>query len=130
MTMTHLMVREYLALGHKKIESNCGLKIYNLGTGRGYSVLEVVKAFEKASGGTIRHKIVDRRSIHVDPTDLALGILGHVIAALKKIESNCGLKIYNLGTGRGYSVLQVVKAFEKASGGTIRHKIVDRRAVI
>lgn len=63
-----------------------------------------------------------RDYIHV--VDLALG---HV-AALKKIEANCGLKIYNLGTGRGYSVLEVVKAFEKASGKTIQHKIVDRRS--
>ena len=37
-------------------------------------------------------------------------------AALKKIAENPGLKIYNLGTGKGYSVLEMIKAFEKASG--------------
>ena len=40
---------------------------------------------------------------------------GHV-CALKAIERKCGLAIYNLGTGHGYSVLDVVKAFEKANG--------------
>ena len=52
---------------------------------------------------------------------------GHT-AALKKIEENCGLKIYNLGTGEGYSVLDLVKAFEKASGVTIPYEITARRA--
>ena len=46
--------------------SRSGLDVYNLGTGTGYSVLDVVKAFEKASGVTINYKIVDRR-----PGDLA-----------------------------------------------------------
>lgn len=49
-----------------------------------------------------------RDYIHV--CDLAAG---HV-CALKAIERKCGLAIYNLGTGHGYSVLDVVKAFEKA----------------
>ena len=51
-----------------------------------------------------------RDYIHV--CDLAAG---HV-CALKAIERKCGLAIYNLGTGHGYSVLDVVKAFEKANG--------------
>jgi UDP-glucose 4-epimerase len=51
-----------------------------------------------------------RDYIHV--VDLARG---HV-NALKAIENNCGVAIYNLGTGRGYSVLEVVRAFEEASG--------------
>ena len=63
-----------------------------------------------------------RDYIHV--VDLALG---HT-AALKKIEENCGLKIYNLGTGKGYSVLELKDAFEKASGITIPFEIVERRA--
>ena len=41
--------------------------------------------------------------------------------------SRSGLDIYNLGTGTGYSVLDVVKAFEKASGVAINYKIVERR---
>jgi UDP-glucose 4-epimerase len=62
-----------------------------------------------------------RDYIHV--TDLATGHL----KALKKIGENPGLKVYNLGTGKGYSVLEVVKAFEKASGIKIPFQIVERR---
>ena len=51
-----------------------------------------------------------RDYIHV--VDLALG---HV-KALKKVEEKAGLKIYNLGTGTGYSVLDIVKNFEEATG--------------
>ncbi len=62
-----------------------------------------------------------RDYIHV--VDLALG---HVKALDKVLKCN-GLDIFNLGTGVGYSVLDVVKAFEKASGVKINYKIVDRR---
>lgn len=62
-----------------------------------------------------------RDYIHV--VDLARG---HV-AALKAIEENCGVEVYNLGTGQGYSVLEMVKAFEKASGVTIPYEIEARR---
>lgn len=62
-----------------------------------------------------------RDYIHV--VDLALG---H-IKAVEKAEKETGLFIYNLGTGTGYSVLDVVKAFEKASGKKIPYKIVPRR---
>ena len=62
-----------------------------------------------------------RDYIHV--CDLAAG---HV-CALKAIERNCGLAIYNLGTGHGYSVLDVIKAFEKANGVKIRYSIKARR---
>ncbi|NXA03651.1 GALE epimerase, partial [Sapayoa aenigma] len=62
-----------------------------------------------------------RDYIHV--VDLAKG---H-IAALKKLKENCGCKIYNLGTGTGYSVLQMVRAMEKASGREIKYKITGRR---
>ena len=63
-----------------------------------------------------------RDYIHV--VDLAKG---H-IKALDKLKTNCGLVTYNLGTGNGYSVLDMVKAFSKASGQDIPYKIVDRRA--
>ena len=63
-----------------------------------------------------------RDYIHV--VDLALG---HV-KALKKIEAKAGLKIYNLGTGCGYSVLDVVHNFEKASKVKIPYSIKPRRA--
>ncbi|MFC5081087.1 UDP-glucose 4-epimerase [Vibrio thalassae] len=51
---------------------------------------------------------------------------GH-IAALKRLNHRKGLHIYNLGTGNGSSVLDMVKAFELASGKQIPYKIVDRR---
>ena len=62
-----------------------------------------------------------RDYIHV--CDLAAG---HV-SALKAIRRNCGLGIYNLGTGHGYSVLDVVKAFEKANGVPVKYSIKPRR---
>ncbi len=62
-----------------------------------------------------------RDYIHI--MDLARG---H-IAALSALERNCGLKIYNLGTGRGYSVLEVVNAFEKVNGVKVPYKIMPRR---
>ncbi|MFK4785222.1 UDP-glucose 4-epimerase GalE [Fusobacterium sp. MFO224] len=63
-----------------------------------------------------------RDYIHVE--DLANGHL----KALDKIRTNSGLVIYNLGTGKGYSVLDMVKAFSKACGKNIPYKIVKRRA--
>ena len=62
-----------------------------------------------------------RDYIHV--CDLASG---HV-AALKAIDKKCGLAIYNLGTGHGYSVLDVVKAFEKVNGVKVPYSIKPRR---
>lgn len=62
-----------------------------------------------------------RDYIHV--CDLAAG---HV-CALKAIERNQGLAIYNLGTGHGYSVLDVVKAFEKANNLKVKYSIKPRR---
>ena len=62
-----------------------------------------------------------RDYIHV--VDLAAG---HV-CAIRKLETKCGLFICNLGTGNGYSVLQVIKAFEKACGHEIAYQIDPRR---
>lgn len=62
-----------------------------------------------------------RDYIHV--VDLAIG---HVLA-LRKIQKDSGLFIYNLGTGVGTSVLQLVHSFEEANGLKINYKIVDRR---
>lgn len=61
-----------------------------------------------------------RDYIHV--VDLALG---HV-KAIEKINE-AGVHIYNLGTGKGYSVLEVIKAFEKACGKKLPYKICPRR---
>ena len=62
-----------------------------------------------------------RDYIHV--VDLARG---HV-KAIQKLADNEGVSIYNLGTGNGYSVLQVVHAFEKACGHPIKYQIKPRR---
>ncbi|PMG42166.1 UDP-glucose 4-epimerase GalE [Shewanella sp. 10N.286.52.B9] len=62
-----------------------------------------------------------RDYIHV--VDLAVGHL----KALEKLKTNSGLVTYNLGTGQGYSVLDMVKAFEKASDKVINYDIVARR---
>ncbi|NME35684.1 MULTISPECIES: UDP-glucose 4-epimerase GalE [Fusobacterium] len=62
-----------------------------------------------------------RDYIHV--VDLANGHL----KALEKLETSPGLVTYNLGTGKGYSVLDMVKAFSKACGHDIPYKIVERR---
>ena len=62
-----------------------------------------------------------RDYIHV--TDLARG---HV-AALKKLETNCGLFAVNLGTGKGYSVMEVLHAYEKACGKPLPYVVDPRR---
>ena len=63
-----------------------------------------------------------RDYIHV--TDLAMG---H-IRALEKLQEKPGLITHNLGTGQGYSVLDVIKAFECASGQTVPYEMLPRRA--
>lgn len=62
-----------------------------------------------------------RDYIHV--MDLATGHL----KAWEKLNEKPGVVAYNLGTGKGYSVLDVIKAFEKASGKKIPYRITDRR---
>jgi len=62
-----------------------------------------------------------RDYIHV--VDLADGHL----KALEKLKDNPGLIVENLGTGTGYSVLELVKAFEKASGVEVRYEVIGRR---
>lgn len=62
-----------------------------------------------------------RDYIHV--VDLANGHL----QALNKVINTTGVEAYNLGTGKGYSVLEMISAFEKASGRAIPYKIVERR---
>jgi UDP-glucose 4-epimerase len=51
----------------------------------------------------------------------------HLTKNLEKLLTNPGLVTYNLGTGNGTSVLEMIKAFEKASGVKINYEIVDRR---
>jgi UDP-glucose 4-epimerase len=62
-----------------------------------------------------------RDYIHV--VDLAKGHL----CALKKLSENSGLIVYNLGTGIGYSVLDMIKAFSKTSGKELAYKFAERR---
>ena len=84
-------IRDYihvvdLAQGHVKsleaIKNNCGFKVYNLGTGKGYSVLEIIKAFEEASGIKIPYNIEARRS-----GDIAISY-----ASAQKAEKELGWK--------------------------------------
>ncbi len=63
-----------------------------------------------------------RDYIHV--VDLAIG---HIKALDKLNKDGKGLHIYNLGTGTGYSVLDIIKAFEKVNNVKVPYKIVDRR---
>ena len=63
-----------------------------------------------------------RDYIHV--VDLALAHL----KALERAKKVSGIEYYNIGTGTGYSVLDIVKAFEKAWGGEIAYKITERRS--
>lgn len=63
-----------------------------------------------------------RDYIHV--VDLAVG---HIKALEKLEKENKGLFIYNLGTGKGYSVLEMIDAFERANGIKVNYKIVERR---
>lgn len=63
-----------------------------------------------------------RDYIHV--VDLAKGHL----AALDYLKGAVGCHVWNLGTGQGYSVLQIVEAFEKATGVSVPYKLVERRA--
>ena len=93
-------VRDYihvvdLAKGHvlavNKLAEKPGLLILNLGTGKGYSVLDVVKSFERAIGREIPYKIMPRRSgdvdeYYADPT-LAKEVLG--FKAEKTLDDMC-----------------------------------------
>ncbi len=63
-----------------------------------------------------------RDYIHV--VDLSIG---HV-RAVEKISKETGVKIYNLGTGNGYSVLEVLHAYEKACGKKLKYEIAPRRS--
>ncbi|RNA18402.1 UDP-glucose 4-epimerase [Brachionus plicatilis] len=93
-------VRDYihifdLARGHSlamaKLEQNPGLKIYNLGTGKGYSVLEMIRTFEKVTGLDIPKRFVPRRAGDVPSiyaiSDLAEKELGW--KATKNLEDMC-----------------------------------------
>lgn len=62
-----------------------------------------------------------RDYIHV--VDLALG---HV-AAINRLKEKCGCVVYNLGTGKGASVLDMIKAFSKACGKEIKYQVAPRR---
>ena len=61
---------------------------------------------------------------YINVVDLAVG---HVKALEKLNKENSGLFIYNLGTGKGYSVLDMINTFEKVNGVKVNYKIVGRR---
>ena len=62
----------------------------------------------------------ERDYIHVQ--DLARA---HV-SAVTRSSSDSGFQVFNIGTGQGYSVRQVIAAFERASGRPVPHRVVDR----
>ncbi len=70
------------------------------------------------------------------PTDDGTGVRDYIhvmdladghVKALEKLAENPGVVTYNLGTGRGYSVLEMIKGFEEAAGRTVAYKVVGRR---
>jgi len=63
-----------------------------------------------------------RDYIHVD--DLAEG---HICALQRTMQGGCGCIVHNLGSGQGHSVLEMIKAFEAASGKALPYKLTDRR---
>jgi UDP-glucose 4-epimerase len=56
--------------------------------------------------------------------DLAIG---HLKALDKLSREQIGVQAFNLGTGRGYSVLEMIHALEQASGRTVKYRVVERR---
>lgn len=93
-------VRDYihvvdLANGHlkaiDKLSTNCGLKIYNLGTGVGYSVLDMINAYNKCCGNKVKYKFAPRRPGDIDicyaNSDKALNELGW--KATKTLDDMC-----------------------------------------
>ena len=64
---------------------------------------------------------------YINVVDLAKA---HVVAIKRMLngKSKTNYEVFNLGTGNGYSVLEIVKGFEKATGLKLNYKIVDRRA--
>ena len=98
----------------KGIPNNLMPIIMKVATGEMAELLVCGDDYETTDGSA------ERDYIHV--MDLAQG---HV-AAIAKMQP--GVTVYNLGTGRGVSVLEMVKAFEKMSGSPLTYKIVGRRA--
>ncbi|MCV2883301.1 UDP-glucose 4-epimerase GalE [Aestuariibacter sp. AA17] len=90
--------------------------IAQVATGRRDSLAVFGDDYDTADGTGVRDYI------HVE--DLANGHL----KALEKLESDVGCVTYNLGTGQGYSVLDMVNAFEKASGKPVNYHIAPRRS--
>lgn len=78
---------------YQKIHNFTGLKVFNLGTGKGYSVLEVIRAFEKASGRNIPYKIIERRpgDISASYADASLANKELGWQATKNIDNMCKL---------------------------------------
>lgn len=98
----------------KGIPNNLMPLMMKVATGEMTELLVCGDDYETADGSA------ERDYIHV--MDLAEGHL----AALEKMQP--GVAIYNLGTGRGVSVLAMVKAFEKVSGSPLPYRVVGRRA--
>ncbi len=63
---------------------------------------------------------------YINVVDLARA---HIVAIRRLLDNNqkSSFEVFNLGTGKGYSVLEIIHAFEKATGQKVNYKIVDRR---
>ena len=99
-------------------------------TGASYGIGYAIASAYAKSGAKIvfcdiKQEFVDKglASYKADGIDAK----GHV-KAMKKFDDEPQVRIYNLGTGKGYSVLQVLHAFEKACGKTLPYEIKPRRA--
>ena len=65
--------------------------------------------------------------ISAQKTRLVVDLVRGHMKALQYLEKHPGVHTHNLGTGRGYSVLEIIKAFESASGQSIPYEVVERR---
>jgi len=73
----------------------------------------------------ITHRFAEAGQLKVISLDA--GIENQIMGAVKKLDTGCGLFVCNLGTGKGYSVLDVLHAYEKACGRTLPYSVDPRR---
>ncbi|CAG0919749.1 unnamed protein product [Notodromas monacha] len=122
-------VRDYihimdLASGHvaavKKLEKDhVHFRAFNLGIGKGVTVLELIKAFEKASGAVIPVEFVAKRDFGVDPPALLCS------AERAKAELDWNPKFTDLETM--FTILELIKQFEESCGVKIPYVLKERR---
>ena len=98
-----------------------GLPVIILGTSRFFPEADdMAHEIEQSDANTKANEFLFRRLTVEDAAE------AHVVA-LEKLAGKPGVHTYNLGTGQGNTVLEVVKTFEEASGKPVPYEIVDRR---